>query len=586
MVDLTTTKSNMNIGQHLLKEYWYRRIAPEAPAPPLPANSEHYYDSRTDKPGERFRRMTTSDFLNEIEAGAHDINSKYWSMRPVKMQRDMLDKDGNPVKDAKGRIKTETVIVGFEDMETTRCSLQRRFAIAKANHSAQKGFWLGNESREYKDLFANMLSWRDSLGLKTAFFEAVLSLRQTCEAAIYLYQEGNTLQYKVFSALYGDELFPGYDENHNPELWRLYTLRGRKAVDRYACGFIETWIQGDPGDDTEATLSWWQKFSGWFQKGLSWKSAVKSEDGWRRIYRRDTQISNQLNQVVYFRVPDLATGCVQDEIESWERMASFIAESMKSSAFPDKFVKATKIKSLPNAEAHGRIYAVEGDADSLKAADMKTVEAGDMSNIATTTINTKMSAILHGSMSVIIEPEILKSGADSSSALRLMFTSEIQDAEAFWVLIAPQVRYMVEVFKALVAKVENDDRYTRIRTSVEPITWVPQNTAELVDNTCKLAYAGIISKEDAASEVDLQYPDGMETIRREAEEELYRKTYIPLKAKADAEREFGIAAVAEDVVVGETGESPANPYKPEVDTGQPGVDNNASRKGTSANQDT
>lgn len=559
----------MNIGEHLRKEYWYRRISPDAPIPPLPANNDYYVDTRQDKPGERFRRMTTSDFLNEIDAGAHDINSKYWSMRPVKAPIDVLDADGNPVKDASGRVKTEMVIVGFEDMETTRCALQRRFAIAKANHSAQKGFWIGNESRQYKNLFSDLLSWRDSLGMNTAFFEVVLSLRQTCEAAVYLYQSGNTLQYKVFSALYGDTLFPDYDEKRNPILYRLYTLRGKQAVDIYACGYIETWIQGDKDEDSEVSLSWWQKFSGWFAKGMDWKSTMKSEDGWRRLSHKETQISSELNQVVYFRVPDLATGCVQEEIESWERAMSYVAEAMKSDAFPDKFVKATKIKSLPNAEAHGRVYAVEGDADSLKAADMKTVDPGDMSNIATVNIDTKMKAILQGSMSVIIEPEILKSGADSSSALRLMFTSEIQDAEAFWVLIAPQVRYMVEVFKALVAKIEGNGDFTKIRTSIEPITWIPQNTSELVENTCKLAYAGIISKEDAASEVDLQYPDGMETIRKEADEELYRKTYIPLKAKADAEKQFGITAAADDVIIDEP--APDNPYKP-------GVTNQATRR--------
>ncbi|MCM1216522.1 MAG: hypothetical protein NC209_03920 [Alistipes sp.] len=559
----------MNISEHLKKEYWYRRISSDAPIPPLPANSDYYVDTRQDKPGERFRRMTTSDFLNEIDAGAHDINSKYWSMRPVKAPIDVLDANGIPVKDANGRTKTEMVIVGFEDMETTRCALQRRFAIAKANHSAQQGFWLGNESREYKELFAELLSWRDTLGMKTAYFEAVLSLRQTCEAAVYLYQSGNTLQYKVFSALYGDTLFPDYDDNHNPILYRLYTLRGKQAVDIYACGYIETWIQGDKDEDSEASLSWWQKFSGWFAKGLDWKSTVKSEDGWRRLSHKETQISAELNQVVYFRVPDLATGCVQEEIESWERAMSYVAEAMKSDAFPDKFVKATKIKSLPNAEAHGRVYAVEGDADSLKAADMKTVDPGDMSNIATVNIETKMKAILQGSMSVIIEPEILKSGADSSSALRLMFTSEIQDAEAFWVLIAPQVRYMVEVFKALVAKIEGNGDFTKIRTSIEPITWIPQNTAELVENTCKLVYAGIISKEDAASEVDLQYPDGMESIRKEAKEELYQKTYIPLKAKYEAEKEFGIDAAANDIIVNEP--APDNPYKS-------GVTNQATRR--------
>ena len=237
-------------------------------------------------------------------------------------------------------------------------------------------------------------------------------------------------------------------------------------------------------------------------------------------------------------------------------------------------MKATKIKNLPSADTHGRIYGVEGSVDELKAADMKTIAPADMSNIAEFTMKTKMDSIMHGSMSVIIEPEILKSGADSSSALRLMFTSEIQDAQAFWVSIVSEVRYMVEVFKALVAKIEKNSEYTDIRTSIEQKIWVPQNTSETVDNTTKLVYAGILSKKDGASEVDLQYPDSEKTIAQEQMDELYRKTYIPLKAKAKAEKEFGVSDTANDVIVTEE----KTPYKPEIDTGEAKVDNNASRR--------
>ena len=562
----------MRISDHLKKEYWKRRIAPDTRDVPTPVNNQYYEEPIPINNGECFRYMTTSDFLNEIEPSAHEINSPHWIMRPVYIWEDMVDENGKTIIGADGKPKKKKVFAGYQNMETTRCSLQKRFAIAKANHSAQKGFWLGNESKDLKNEFDTLLSWRDVLGLKTAYFEAVLSLRQCCEAAIYLYMEGNTLQYKVFSPLYGDTLFPDYDENYNPILYRLYTLRGKNAVDVYACGYIETWVQSTEDVEDEKEQSWWGRFSGWFGKGLNWRTTALSEDGWRRIRRKETQISKNLNQVTYFRVPDLATGCVEDEIKSWERAMSYIAESMKVSAFPDKLIKATKIKSLPDAEAHGRIYAVEGDVEQLRAADMKTIDPGDMSNIATVNINTKMRAILHGSMSVIIEPEILKSGADSSSALRLMFTSEIQDAEAFWVLVAPQVRYMVEVFKALVAKIEGNGIYTQIRTSIEPITWIPQNTSELIDNTTKLVFAGVISKEDAASEVDLQYPNGMATIAKEQEEELYRKTFVPLQAKAEAEKKYGLVDVADDVIVASDDKNPM------AQNNKPKVDNNASRK--------
>ncbi len=153
-----------------------------------------------------------------------------------------------------------------------------------------------------------------------------------------------------------------------------------------------------------------------------------------------------------------------------------------------------------------------------------------------------------------------------------MFTSEIQDAQAFWIKIVPQVRYAVEVFKALVAKAEGNGDFTKIRTFVQQRIWVPQNTAEQVDNTTKLVYAGILSKKDGASEVDLQYPDSEEQIRKEQEEELYRKTFIPKKAEADAIEQFGLTDTANDVVVDKVEENPGEKAN------KPKVNNQASRR--------
>ena len=561
---------NINISEHFQKPFWRRRVNEDTQVP-LPANATFYVQNALPTTGEYFRDMTNADFLNEICAGAHEINSKYWSMKPVKVVEPVYDAEGKPVLNEKGEQKMQTHIE-FEDMETTRCSLPQRFAIAKASHAAANGFWLGNSSKKYKEIFPNLLDWKDAAGLDAALFEVVLSLTQCCDAALYQYVEGGTITYKVFSYLYGDELFYDFDEKRRPRVWRRYSLKGKVAVDVISAGGggYQTWVQDDLSESEDKdTKTWWQRVKSWFKSA----DKVLSEDNWRRIAKSDSQIGDNLCQCTYFRVDDIPSGCVADEIASWERLASYVAESMKDSAFPDKFVKATKIKNLPNPAAHGRIYAVEGDVESLKASDMKTISAGDMSNIATTTLKTKTDAIMHGSMSVIIEPEILKSGADSSSALRLMFTSEIQWAQAFWIKIVPQVRYAVEVFKALVAKVEGNGDYTKIRTSVEQRIWVPQNISENVDNTTKLVYAGILSKKDGASEVDLQYPDSEEQIRKEQEEELYRKTYIPLKAKADAQAKYGITDTANDVIVSEKDNDPNKP-----DTSKPRIDNNASRR--------
>lgn len=98
------------------------------------------------------------------------------------------------------------------------------------------------------------------------------------------------------------------------------------------------------------------------------------------------------------------------------------------------------------------------------------------------------------------------------------------------------------------------------------------NDAELISNAEKLVYAGILSKENARHELNLQYTDDMELVKREQEEELYRKTYIPKKAEAEAAKEFGIVNTANDIVVDEVEENPREKEN------KPKVNNQASRR--------
>lgn len=146
---------------------------------------------------------------------------------------------------------------------------------------------------------------------------------------------------------------------------------------------------------------------------------------------------------------------------------------------------------------------------------------------------------------------------------------------------APLVR-LTEVLKALVAKIEQDDAYTRIRTSVGINIWVPSNFSESVENVTKLKYAGILSAENARHELDINYPDDMQIVGKEVEEELYRQTFVPLKAKADAKEQFGVTedTVTETVSETVTGQDAAQ-QTANADPGaayRPGIDNKATRK--------
>ena len=551
----------MTINDKLKKQYWKRRLNINSAAPLMPPGNLRYYTPQDCIEGERFWYLTNADLLNEIEPAAHDINSRYMSTRPIKqlVTEEYTDKNGNT------KTRKKWKITGYDDIETVRMGLQKRFAISKASHFAADGFWIANES-EKRVYYNKLMNWKDVSGLDVAWLENALSTFQTGDGAIYLYQIGNTITYKVFSYLYGDILYPQINENGETVIYREYSLQGKRAVDIYAPRYIETWIEGS---NEEKTTSWLQRFRAWIDK----TSTAISDDGWRRIARRNTQVGNGLNQCVYFRINDIPSGVAQLDIEALERSSSFLAEEVKASAFPELFIKATKIENLPPIGAHGRVIAAKGNnVDELKAADAKHLTPPDASNIATIDFENKMNSILHSTCSVFVEPEILKSGSDSSTTVQMMFYPEQQWCQTIFPQFAPGLRQIVEVLKALVANVEGDGEYITLKTSCGNNIWLPKNQAEKVDNTVKLVYAGILSKENARTELDMQYINDSEIINREAETKLYREAYIPAKAKAKAEAEAGGSAGS----IGDDTNDTVTLYDdfgyPIIDTGKPQLD--------------
>lgn len=521
----------INISSHLKKQFWTRRINPDAIERHIPLKADYYVYPPLQEFNVEY--YTQEDFMRENESSAHDINSKYMSTRAIYDARTKVDAEGNPELDENGEPIKEWFVSGFDKVETVRYGLQQRINISKAAYLGGNGFWINHEDKSHED--GNTLnSWKDTTGLDTAFQEMLNSLYLTGDAAIYLYSIGSKdIQYEVFSYLKGDVLFPDYDENRNPILYRLYTLRGKNAVDIYACGYIETWIQGDNNmEEDENTISWWQKFSGWFAKGLDWKSKIKSEDGWIRLSRTDTQISNELNQCIYWRRGDIPSGCVNTEVSKLESASSFVADGVKSTSQATLFLKATDIESLPQLDSTGKVIGVKGSMDELKSADAKYLVPPNLSDIATIDIANKKESILKSSMMVDITPEIFRSGADSSAAMKLLFTDVIIWCKNEWPNIYPQLKYLVEVFKELVAKIENNGNIATMRTSCGCDFWIPQNDTESLKRELDQVYARVKSRQAAISDIGNAHLEDYEQIQKEWEEEIKMKSFIPAEAKA------------------------------------------------------
>lgn len=541
----------MNISEHLKKPYWKRRIVGDKPVD-LPSDSTYFYEDKQDLSAPT-QNLTEEDLLREIEPTAHNINSQYQSTRAIKQPVEKRDANGEIMRDAHGNPIREWKIIGYDDLETVRYGLQKRIATVKRSHFAADGFWIGQEGsnitqKQHND-FDTLNSWKDRADLDTALMEITENF-ECGDSAIFLYiTPDNEIDYKVYDFKKGYRIFPDIDENRNPRYFVLYTIRGKRAVDIHTVDGVSTWIEPL---DAEIDKSWLAKVKGWFRVNR----IEKSEDGWIKVSERQSQIGQGLMQFFYFRMPDIPSGVVQLDIEGIERSASFVAEGVKNTTFDTLFIKATQIENLPAIGSHGAVIGVKGDVDELKAADAKRLAPSDISNVATIDYKNKLNSILHSTMSVIVEPDILRSGADSSSAMRLCFVSEIQWCQTMWPYFSHELRSMMRSFKYLVAKVERNPDIAGLKISVGQNIWIPANRGEQVDQTTKMLYAGIISQENARHELDLQYPDDVDMVRKEAEEKLYREAYVPLKAKAQAAKDFGTTDVANDVIVTDNNNQP------------------------------
>lgn len=553
----------MNLTANMRKPFWVRKVRDGVrfQRKHTPFDSHYYYPCGVAKPNEIY--LTEEDFLCEIEPSAHEQMSEMQSSSPVHKQ----------VKDEKTG-KSKWVIDHYDDVEVTTSGVQKRGANVFVSHMAGKGFGIASEQKDKRELFDQLCSWKDIVGINTtAFVEICKSLAYTCEALVYQYTTNNNtdIEYTVFSYLKGDVIFKDIDDKRNPVYYRMYSVKGKSAVDVFTTERVQTWVAYNKDDE-----SWATSVGKWFKRlGGSMEGAI-SEDGYICVSDNQTQTPDGVNPCTYFRFDDLRSGSSQFNIESYERATSMVAEEYKEDAFPDFFIKAEKIVSLPPKGKHGRrVYGVKGSSDSIKNADAHYISPADASNIAELNLNTKWKDIKDTMMMVYIDPEILKSGADSSTTIKILFTPELQYCQLMWIHLFKPLKHLMNVFKYLVGRVEGDvASYAQLKMSIYPDFWIPNNVSEEIENTTKLVYAGILSQENARNELSLQYLNDAKKTIEEKERDLYLKTFIPLKAKAEAEAQFGTSEgepSSEGNEDEDKNEPSDNPYKP-------GIDNNMNRK--------
>lgn len=487
----------MNVSDYInpsKKKPWLRRTADESPS----------------GAGFRMQIMTQDDFLNEVCSAAHKINSPMMSRRPI------YGPTGE--KDARG--KEKWAVVGYDDIETVPIGLQESIISKKVSHFAADGFWTASESED-EERYNTLMSWADTVGLKTAFVEVIRSAMRTGDGAIYLYQTddpSDPIQYEVYGYEEGSVLFPRVTFDGKKSLARKYRFDGHDTVDIFTTRSVETWMMLDDNGDDDI---------------LPREGRVKSEDGYTLVRAKEAQAGSDLCQCVYFRFDDIPTGPAQSQIEKLEDAKTYVGEHLKGSAMPILFMKAEKTTSLPPSSLANKAIGVKGTADSIAHSDAKWLAPPDASNIAELHIDGIEEDVRDTCLSVKIDPEIIKQGSDSSATMKILYAPEIQWAQVHWPEVFKSVKQLMLVFKALVGKVEGDvPGYAEMRVSVGQNIYLPQNEAEALKMELDSVYGRIKSRRAAMEDAGNSHRGDYEQIQKEWLEELTMKAEAGPKAKA------------------------------------------------------
>ena len=546
-------------------------------AKPVAMVDSNYYDIPERSPnGLNYQYRGNAELLIESTEGAHLINSDAFRLRPifepVKRKIEVINEQGK----AEEKVIEDEVIVGWDKVETVRSGLPEMIIVQHTSHLGKNGIEIADEWGKDHEAYDNFRAWKDMSGVDAGWIDLLYPAGKCGDAAMYIYQHGkNDIEYKIFSFLEGSILFPNKDEKGNDFLVRKYMLGGRDMVDIITTTEKSTWVRGDitKGTSEDSLLvSWFTRHVGWF-RNYNPATVKTTTDGWTRIDYSESQLGNDTPQFVYLRLPDSFIGVAMQNIDAYDRCLSYVSDKMRSTAFAKFFVKALKLKDLPPLSSGEEVIAVEGDPESLKASDAKYVTPPDISDIATINLKNIRDAIMESCMSIDLQPEILKSGADSSQTLKLLLRREIQWCHIMWPKVRPAAKQIINILKELVGKIEGEgERYSNLRISVWNTPWLPQDESAQIANVEKLVYAGILSKENARHELNLQYTDDVKLTEEEQKKDLYNKTYIPKQAEADAIKDFGLDNTANEVIDVKEEENP------EEKANKPKIDNRAARK--------
>lgn len=479
----------MKIGDLLVKPTWRRR------QPPKSANSRKKSAVMTEIPMAfdtgSFIEYTQSDFLNELHPSSHLINSVAYRSERTKYKYNIETKKNEPD--------------GLEEVERIAVAIQEGLRRHKRTHTFGNDMWFGSEGggEDNDALVALHRSHWNMTGMTDALSSWGGAMFGTGDAALYLYREGNKINYKVFSYENGDVFTMRKDKEGKDLFVRLFLVNGARAVELYGSKDISLWVQ-EKGVTEEVIIT---------PEGAEVNVGEWSEDGYRLISR----VSHGSTQcpVIYHRRSDVVWGPGQSTIEHIEKLLSDLGENNKYYAYQILFLSGG-VMTLPDVGSMGKVIA-----SKTKEGDAKILQPADASNTFTVDLEKNLDLLWECTATVVIEPKELKAGENTGAFIKNLYWREVQWSTNEIADLRPSLSRIVSVFSEYVGMIEGKTtEFSKLKMSFLLEPFVPKNLTEEITNICTAKGYGLTSVRTGSGEIYFNNPREYELIKKEEAEAL------------------------------------------------------------------
>lgn len=437
---------------------------------------------------------TQIDFLREYDIAGHKINSRY--IYPDKVS---TDENGNKSIHPIARVAVAFQQEIVKKHLTYLCGNDIEFSMPISNPNESDE----NQRSEFKS------AWVEK-NMETAFYASMKADKITGDCAFCGILNKGKFQWRVFSFLDGDTLYPHYDSitGELSLFARKYSQLDDKGKE--ICEYLDVW--------DEKNIYHYKKDSSTLGKKI--KNAVLEAiglDGWKQIGAAE-QHGFERVPVSYHRSGAPCWDASQDNIEAYEWALSQLAENNKAYALRILFLKGAEMDMKAT---------VDGTPLSIDTADpdgeARFLEPADSSSSFELQLKTLENNIYKGSL-VSKTPDI--KGSDVSGiVVKMLFSDSFQQAFIDSQEYNSFIKDMIDIFKyGYGVEMSEVTKYKSLKINGAIVPYMYMSETEEVSNIVQLVSVGALSKRSASEHAHrIGYGVNGEWVRKMQEE---RETLI------------------------------------------------------------